>query len=41
MIANGGVKIGGEKLSSPEGTVAVGRELVVQVGKRKFYKINF
>ena len=41
MIANGGVRIGGEKLSSPDGTVTVGRELVVQVGKRKFYKVNF
>ena len=41
MIANGGVRIGGEKLASPDGTVSVGRELVVQVGKRKFYKVNF
>ncbi len=41
MIQNGGVKIAGQKAESPTQTVQVAKELVLQVGKRKFYKINF
>lgn len=41
MIQNGGVKLNGEKLSDPKAIIEVGTEMVVQVGKRKFFKINF
>lgn len=43
MVQNGGVKIGGEKLADAQATFNVdcNCKLVVQVGKRKFFKINF
>jgi tyrosyl-tRNA synthetase len=43
MVQNGGVKIGGEKLADPQAQIEIkgGDNLVVQVGKRKFYKVNF
>jgi len=43
MVQNGGVKIGGEKLADPQASFEIkgGDQLVIQVGKRKFYKVNF
>ena len=43
MVQNGGVKIGGEKLADPQATFEIkgADQLVIQVGKRKFYKVNF
>uniref|UniRef100_UPI0026F32C14 S4 domain-containing protein n=2 Tax=Fibrobacter TaxID=832 RepID=UPI0026F32C14 len=43
MVQNGGVKIAGEKLADPQAQIEIkgGDQLVVQVGKRKFYKVNF
>jgi tyrosyl-tRNA synthetase len=43
MVQNGGVKIGGEKLADPQAQIEIkgGDKLVVQVGKRKFFKVNF
>jgi tyrosyl-tRNA synthetase len=43
MIQNGGVKFNGDKVSDPGSTVVVveGMELVIQAGKRKFFKVNF
>jgi tyrosyl-tRNA synthetase len=41
MIENGGVRVQGEKLTNHEQIIEVGAELVVQVGKRQFFKINF
>jgi tyrosyl-tRNA synthetase len=43
MVQNGGVKIGGEKLADPQAQIEIkgGDQLVVQVGKRKFFKVNF
>lgn len=41
MIQNGGVKLNGEKLNEPITDVDIIKEMVVQVGKRKFFKINF
>ena len=42
MVQNGGVKIGGEKLADPQAQIEIkgGDQLVVQVGKRKFYKVQ-
>ena len=41
MIQNGGVRIAGEKATEANQVVSVAKELVLQVGKRKFFKINF
>ena len=43
MVQNGGVKIAGEKLADPQSQIEIkgGDQLVVQVGKRKFFKVNF
>jgi tyrosyl-tRNA synthetase len=43
MVQNGGVKIAGEKLADPQSQIEIKGDdnLVVQVGKRKFYKVNF
>ena len=43
MVQNGGVKVAGEKLADPQAQIEIkgGDNLVVQVGKRKFYKVNF
>lgn len=41
MIQNGGVKAGGEKVNAHDQILQVGKEFVVQVGKRNFFKINF
>ena len=43
MAQNGGIKIGGEKLADPQAQIEIkgGDQLVIQVGKRKFYKVNF
>ena len=43
MVQNGGVKIAGEKLADPQSQIEIkgADQLVVQVGKRKFYKVNF
>lgn len=43
MVQNGGVKMGGEKVSDPQATVTLNGEdkLVLQVGKRNFFKVNF
>ena len=43
MVQNGGVKIAGEKLADPQSTFEIkgADQLVIQVGKRKFYKVNF
>ncbi|MGL1935977.1 MAG: tyrosine--tRNA ligase [Fibrobacterales bacterium] len=42
MIQNGGVKFNGEKVTDPGSTVVMveGMALVIQVGKRKFFKVN-
>jgi tyrosyl-tRNA synthetase len=39
MIQNSGVKIGGEIAANPNDEIAVNGEIVVQVGKRKFYRV--
>jgi tyrosyl-tRNA synthetase len=43
MVQNGGVKIAGEKLSDPMAEVKLAGDdkLLVQVGKRNFFKVNF
>ena len=43
MVQNGGVKIAGEKLADPQSQIEIkgGDQLVIQVGKRKFFKVNF
>ena len=43
MVQNGGVKIAGEKLADPQSQIEIkgADQLVVQVGKRKFFKVNF
>ena len=41
MFANGGVKIDRQRVEDPQQVVSVKKELLVQVGKRKFYKINY
>jgi tyrosyl-tRNA synthetase len=41
MIQNGGVKLNGEKLNDPKTDIDIIKEMLVQVGKRKFFKINF
>ncbi len=43
MVQNGGVKIGGEKVSDPQQvyTLSGADSLVVQIGKRQFFKVNF
>ena len=42
-VENGGVKIAGEKLADSQSQVEIkgADQLVIQVGKRKFYKVNF
>ena len=43
MVQNGGVKIAGEKLSDPmtEIQISGSDSLLIQVGKRNFFKVNF
>lgn len=41
MIENGGVRLNGEKLQDPKSVINMSAEMVIQVGKRKFYKVNF
>lgn len=43
MVQNGGVKIAGEKVSDPMGELSLSGDdkLLVQVGKRNFFKVNF
>lgn len=43
MVQNGGVKLAGEKVSDPmkEVKVSGSDQLLVQVGKRNFFKVNF
>ena len=40
MIAQGGVKLDGEKITDKTLTLAAGAEVVVQVGKRKFARVK-
>jgi len=40
MIAQGGVKLDGQKLSDKALTLATGNEVVLQVGKRKFARVK-
>lgn len=40
LVEHGGVKIDGEKIMSPELEIAVNKGMIVQVGKRKFIKIQ-
>jgi tyrosyl-tRNA synthetase len=40
MIAQGAVKIDGERVNDKGDTVAAGRVVVAQVGKRKFARIT-
>ena len=39
-IKEGAVKIDGEKISDEEMEIAAGAELLIQVGKRKFYRVK-
>ena len=43
MVQNGGVKIGGEKVADAQKDISLtgGDKLLVQVGKRNFFKVNF
>ncbi|MBP7146736.1 MAG: tyrosine--tRNA ligase [Acidobacteria bacterium] len=41
LIQGGGVKIGDEKVGSPEARIARRGEILLQVGKRRFLKIRF
>lgn len=43
MVQNGGVRIGGEKVADAQKDVPLtgGDKLLVQVGKRNFFKVNF
>ena len=43
MVQNGGVKLDGEKAMDPQNLVQLkgDSKLVIQVGKRKFFKVNF
>lgn len=43
LIQGGGVKVNGEKLENPEGQISSvsGNSIVLQVGKRKFLRLNF
>ena len=43
MVQNGGVKLDGEKAMDPQNLVQLkgDAKLVIQVGKRKFFKVNF
>lgn len=43
MVQNGGVKIGGEKVADAMADIAIAGsdKLLVQVGKRNFFKVNF
>ncbi len=43
MVQNGGVKVAGEKVSDPmsECDIRGADKLLVQVGKRNFFKVNF
>lgn len=43
MVMNGGVKLAGEKVGDPNAEVAIqgNDQLVLQIGKRQFFKINF
>jgi tyrosyl-tRNA synthetase len=43
LIQGGGVKLDGEKVSDPEAQLSfgAGRSVVLQVGKRKFLRLNF
>ena len=40
MIAQGGVKLDGEKVSDKALKLAAGMQVVVQVGKRKFARVK-
>ena len=40
MVKQGAVKIDGERVSDPKIQVSVGQQLVFQVGKRKFARVN-
>ncbi|MGB9831054.1 MAG: S4 domain-containing protein [Fervidicoccus fontis] len=40
MIAQGGVKVNGEKIADPEAVIAVENGMVVQVGRRKFVRLH-
>ncbi|HNX69153.1 MAG TPA: tyrosine--tRNA ligase [Candidatus Omnitrophota bacterium] len=39
MVEQGGVKIGGEKVTDPKAVITVGEAIILQCGKRKFAKI--
>ena len=39
MIQNGGVRIDGEKIEEVDLEVTINKELIIQVGKRKFVKL--
>lgn len=43
MVQNGGVRLSGERLADPQKLVKISETegLLVQVGKRKFFKVNF
>jgi tyrosyl-tRNA synthetase len=40
MIDQGGVRLNGEKISDKSLSLAKGQQFVVQVGKRKFARVN-
>lgn len=39
MIQNGGIRINGEKVEEMDLEVSINKELIIQVGKRKFVKL--
>lgn len=43
MIQNGGVKLNGEKVGDPQKVIEISGQdsLLIQIGKRKFFKVNF
>ena len=43
MLQNGGVKLNSEKISDPQMNINIAGNdaLLVQIGKRKFFKVNF
>ncbi len=40
LVEQGGVKIDGKKVSGPDDQVSLKKEIVLHVGKKKFYKVN-
>jgi tyrosyl-tRNA synthetase len=40
LIEQGGVKIGGEKISNTSSEIELKEEILLQVGKRKFLRVK-